>query len=92
MFWNATFSMEVLEKKLITYNLYYLRNKSFTMKYIYILLFFSIIISCKNGNSWQELSSNYDDEIDEEATYNDGTYCAEVSYYYSETGTIPHIL
>jgi len=57
------------------------------MKYIYISLLFSTIISCKNGNSSQESSSNYNDEIGEEGMYNDGTYCAEVSYYYSETGT-----
>jgi hypothetical protein len=48
------------------------------------LLFLILIFGCKKSNS----NFESDDEIaTEEYGYADGTYCAEVDYYYSETGT-----
>ena len=53
------------------------------MKYLY-LIFLLLVFGCKNSNSDSE--SKYDEESNEYG-YADGTYCAEINYYYSETGT-----
>lgn len=54
------------------------------LKYLYFTALL-LIIGCKENNS-----SNYEndsEEVYETEGYSDGTYCAEVDYYYSETGT-----
>ncbi len=55
------------------------------LKICVILCLTTFVIQCKKTNS------NYDDEQEEsysdENGYSDGTYCAEIEYYYSETGT-----
>lgn len=54
-----------------------------------LVIFNSIVLGCGSPNS-SELQST--DEYEEKSNadfygYRDGTYCAEVDYYYSETGT-----
>lgn len=50
-----------------------------------ILCFTVLFFQCKKSNN------NYEEEQEEsysdENGYSDGTYCAEIDYYYSETGT-----
>lgn len=48
-----------------------------------LIVLWTLIIGC-GGQSGGDSSSNY---YSEENGYEDGTYCAEIDYYYSETGT-----
>lgn len=48
-----------------------------------LIVLMTFIIGC-GGQSGGDRSSNY---YSEENGYEDGTYCAEIDYYYSETGT-----
>jgi hypothetical protein len=57
------------------------------MKHIYLFLIL-LIISC--GRKSSDEQNNFPTESDgfvSEDGYEDGTYCAEIEYYYSETGT-----
>lgn len=57
------------------------------MKHLYLLLTFVVIVACSNHrNQTTEQQDSSVDSADEES-YQDGTYCAEVQYYYPETGT-----
>jgi hypothetical protein len=50
-----------------------------------IIVLMILFIACKRSNSYyqqEHVLGNY-----EEDDYPDGTYCAEIDYYYSETGT-----
>lgn len=55
------------------------------LKICLILCLTTLFIQCKKSNN------NYEEEQEEsysdENGYSDGTYCAEIDYYYSETGT-----
>jgi hypothetical protein len=51
------------------------------IKIALLLILSFTIIGCGNKNK------NKESEQSEEEGYKDGTYCAEVDYYYSETGT-----
>lgn len=55
------------------------------LKICLILCLTTLFIQCKKSNN------NYEEEHEEsysdENGYSDGTYCAEIDYYYSETGT-----
>lgn len=56
-----------------------------TLFKLFSFLFFIILIGCKKANSSYQpeyVLNNY-----EEDGYPDGTYCSEIDYYYSETGT-----
>lgn len=61
------------------------------MKFKKLLIIFSIIVfsllfvECKKSNNYN--SQEYTLGNFEENGYPDGTYCAEIDYYYSETGT-----
>ncbi|MBK5214781.1 MAG: hypothetical protein JJE55_14100 [Flavobacteriaceae bacterium] len=55
------------------------------MKKIALFVLFTMIaISCKNNSSYD--NSNWVEEIACDG-YCDGTYCAEIDYYYDKTGT-----
>ncbi|SRX55473.1 hypothetical protein [Aequorivita sp. CIP111184] len=56
------------------------------MKLIYIILLIFLTFSCKNNNRNYDDSRSYNSNFDEDG-YSDGTYCAEIEYYYSKTGT-----
>lgn len=56
------------------------------MKYTLILLMIFITLSCENKNRNYEDDSSFDTTYSENG-YSDGTYCAEIEYYYSKTGT-----
>jgi hypothetical protein len=58
------------------------------MKNILILLLILILGGCKNNSRNYNNNSFYGSSYDEiEDGYSDGTYCAEIEYYYSITGT-----
>lgn len=58
------------------------------MNKILILLLILATVSCKNKNrSYSNSSSSYSNYEDNEDGYADGTYCAEIEYFYSKTGT-----
>lgn len=58
------------------------------MKEILIFLLIISSIGCKNKNKNYQSGSSYSSSYDEnEDGYSDGTYCAEIEYYYSKTGT-----
>jgi len=58
------------------------------MKNILILLLIFGLVSCKNKSRNYNENSSYSSSYDEsEDGYSDGTYCAEIEYYYSKTGT-----
>jgi hypothetical protein len=57
------------------------------VKYLKLTLYLILCISyiqCKNSSNNSDTETEYYSETDE---YSDGTYCADVEYYYSETGT-----
>lgn len=56
-------------------------------KYTLLLFLFFLFLACKENNS--SYDSDYDSETyyDEEEGYADNTYCADVEYYNSSTGT-----
>lgn len=56
---------------------------------IFILLgLTTILINCKKSNNeYEEDEENQEESFSEENGYSDGTYCAEIDYYYSKTGT-----
>lgn len=58
-------------------------------KILLFVLFVLITISCKNNNSSVDYNSEDDNWVEEIECdgYCDGTYCAEIVYYYSKTGT-----
>ena len=57
------------------------------MKKILILLMIFSFISCKNKSwNYENNSSSYESSYNEDG-YADGTYCAEIEYYYYKTGT-----
>ena len=62
-----------------------------TNKLLSIFFFSIVLIGCKeNSNSQSDTNDNSSSnisEIDNTNGYDDGYYCAEVSYYYSKTGT-----
>ena len=58
------------------------------MRKILLLLMIFSIISCKNKSRNYDDNSSYNSSYSEnEDGYSDGTYCAEIEYYYSKTGT-----
>jgi hypothetical protein len=56
-------------------------NKS--LKISLLLCLSVLLIQCKKSNNNYEPEESYSDQNG----YSDGTYCAEIYYYYSETGT-----
>jgi hypothetical protein len=56
-------------------------NKS--LKISLLLCLSVLLIQCKKSNNNYEQEESYSDQNG----YSDGTYCAEIDYYYSETGT-----
>lgn len=64
-------------------------------KFIYLYFTcFCFLLSCKNETASQKstkeysISSNSEEEVKSEIDgYKDGDYCAEINYYYSQTGT-----
>ena len=71
--------------KLIIYKKVY---PSFTMKNIFILLLIFTALGCKNNkDNYENTSSFFSTHEESEYGYSDGTYCAEIEYYYSKTGT-----
>jgi hypothetical protein len=58
------------------------------MNKILILLLIFSLVGCKNKSRNYNENSSYSSSYDEsEDGYSDGTYCAEIEYYYSKTGT-----
>lgn len=58
------------------------------MKNILILILIFGCLSCKNKSKNYQNNSSYKSNYGEdEDGYSDGTYCAEIEYYYSKTGT-----
>lgn len=62
------------------------------VRLLFILFINSLLVYCKKTNNSDSSSIHLYNETYEEAKeefdgYPDGTYCAEVDYYYSETGT-----
>lgn len=55
------------------------------LKIFSIILFTLLFVECKKSNNYN--SQEYTLGDFEEDRYPDGTYCAEIDYYYSETGT-----
>lgn len=55
------------------------------LKIFSIILFTLLFVECKKSNNYN--SQEYTLGNFEEDGYPDGTYCAEIDYYYSETGT-----
>lgn len=53
--------------------------------YFLFLAFIAILAACSDEGSHE--ASHEGDEEEESYGYSDGTYCAELEYYYSETGT-----
>ena len=59
-------------------------NLSYKIFFQLIIIGLVMILICCGGRNNSDGNSNY---YSEENGYEDGTYCAEVDYYYSETGT-----
>lgn len=59
-------------------------KKSKYVKLVLYMLLYMSFIQCKNSSNNSESGTEYHNETD---GYSDGTYCADVEYYYSETGT-----
>jgi len=63
------------------------------MKKYLIFLFICLVLACGDASQSStyknddENSSQLDGEPKKNGTYADGTYCSDVEYYYSETGT-----
>ncbi|MDN3494280.1 hypothetical protein [Winogradskyella bathintestinalis] len=58
------------------------------MKNILFLLMIFSLLSCKNKSRNYDSNSSYSSSYyEDEDGYTDGTYCAEIEYYYYKTGT-----
>lgn len=55
------------------------------LKICLILCLTTLLIQCKKSND--DYEEEQEESYSDENGYSDGTYCAEIDYYYSETGT-----